>query len=243
MTDTRSDHLRMALRSLIDEHRTDAASLSREIGRSKDYIRDFLEGRKTTLPLQSLVKIEEALSLTPGFLLKEEFINTPVEALTQIAYRISFPPHKTITWDETSHNEKLREVIPVFSYRDAMDGTLFVNQRVHYEIPRPHIVQSSPDAYGLIVEGENMSPVYDPGDTVLLNPAISFRLNADALLFEQPTTSPLTVEGTNRSALRRLVGYDQENWLVQEFSPARQTTLPRKDWPQLHRVVGKFSRP
>lgn len=242
MADPTPLDLRTALRLLIEEHQTDAASLSRQIGRSKDYIRDFLEGRKATLPLEALVKIEEALSLNTGVLLGLEFKDFADEAIKNLASRII---SSKIQSDESgvSIGETVeRRLLPVYSYKDGLDGTLFVSRNLHHTMPRPSLLENSRDAYAVIVEGEIMTPAYDPGDLILINPNISFRINADVLLFGHVGAPDLPDDEFQRCALRRLVGYDQTSWHVLELSPTRQATFPRERWPRLSRVVGKFSK-
>lgn len=243
MSDIWSDRLRATLKSLLEEHRTDAASLSRQIGRSKDYIRDFMEGRKTSLPLQALVKIEKALSLEPGHLLAEEYPETTPETLVRVAEDIANQEARMTSEPSWPKYELRKDRLPIYSYRDALDGTLFVSRHVQYTIAKPSIVENAPDAYGVIVEGTVMSPAFDPGDTIIVNPNISFRIDADAIFLGHPGSEDLPESEFQRSALRRLVGYDDENWQVQELSPPRRTTLARAQWPRLSRIVGKFARP
>lgn len=60
------DRTKDRLRELIADHDMTATELSRAIGRGKDYIRDFLTGRKESLGAADIAAIEVALGMPPG---------------------------------------------------------------------------------------------------------------------------------------------------------------------------------
>lgn len=63
-----SDIARRRLHDLLRDRGTTATQLARAIGRGKDYIRDFLSGRKASLAAGDVAAIEAALGLPAGSL-------------------------------------------------------------------------------------------------------------------------------------------------------------------------------
>ncbi len=102
---------------------------------------------------------------------------------------------------------------------------------------RPHNLRHVADGYGIIVEGESMVPVFEPGDTALVNPTVSAFRGGEGILYRIDDHG-----GEVRATLKRFVKWTDALWTLRQFNPAKDFTLKKQEWHTCHRVVGKYYR-
>lgn len=107
-------------------------------------------------------------------------------------------------------------------------------------VPRPWFMREVRDGYAVLVVGESMVPVYDPGDMVIINPRLPPMRGKDVILVANDEQ-----RGEFRASLKRLLSWTATEWHLCQFNPPhgqkKEFTLSRKDWPKALRVVGKYS--
>ena len=129
--------------------------------------------------------------------------------------------------------------LPIFSsVIGFVDGTPDGNAAID-AISRPEPLLNVRNAYGFLVLEMNMTPEFDPGDYVLVNP------HMPAL----PDTSCLFIrQGQNGHSARiaRLTAVAEDAWRVQYWKPAgdqnAESMLRRSEWQLCHRIVGRYCR-
>jgi hypothetical protein len=119
MTPDQINHARAVLAEMLPENGRSAPrsqmtrrKLSLAIGHDKDYIRDFIEGRKESLGAAEMVLIEAKLGLPTGYLLKVDTAagSSLIDPMTDLVLKEMFEP---LTLEERS--EALREIAGLLS--------------------------------------------------------------------------------------------------------------------------------
>jgi hypothetical protein len=92
-------------------------------------------------------------------------------------------------------------------------------------LPVSHVV---PKPFNCYVSTDLMSPAYEQGDDLRVNPTLPVARNTDVLLISlQDGGVPIW------ATLRRLVDYSDTHWIVRQHNPPKQEKLDRKVWHPL----------
>lgn len=130
-------------------------------------------------------------------------------------------------------------------YGTALRGTKMVIQPQAIDFTfRPKPLESVRDAYALLWIGESMAPVFEPGDTLLINPHMPSFAGNDVLLRTKDKDKD---DATTVCILGRLMGTTEQAYTIREYHGCGKgkhhpRRIDRKDYPICHRVVGKYSR-
>lgn len=128
-------------------------------------------------------------------------------------------------------------VIPIYASAEGGNGSIIVSyEPVDYE-KRPVNLAHVRDAYGFYLVGDSMLPRYEPGERALVNPHLPPRSGDYALFFkEDGNTNEFHV------LVKRLVQVLPDKWIVEQFNPAKEFELDRKEWTKCHVIVGVMTR-
>lgn len=126
---------------------------------------------------------------------------------------------------------------PIYAAAQGGEGHLIVTTDPIQYVRRPTIVDGVKNAYGLLVTGESMVPLYEPGDFALVNPHLPPERDTNVILYDR---DPFT--GEAEAMIKRLVGTTDRTWKLKQFNPEKVFAEHRADWPICHRVVGKYDR-
>lgn len=124
---------------------------------------------------------------------------------------------------------------PVFSAAMGGDGHIIVTFDPIDFVKRPTVVEHVPDAYGLYVVGESMEPAFESGDMALVNPRLPPARDRNHVFYHIAPDG-----GESEAIVKRLLSYNDKDWLLAQYNPAREFTEPRADWPICHRIVGRY---
>lgn len=125
--------------------------------------------------------------------------------------------------------------LPVYSSAEGgPGGTIFSTEPIDYVL-RPDPLASVKDGYAMYVVGDSMSPAYEQGDLILINPHVPFRPGDDVLVYR-------IEHGQYEAAVKRLRRATPDQWQLEQFNPAKHFSLSKRDWPTCHVIVGKYSR-
>lgn len=126
--------------------------------------------------------------------------------------------------------------LPVYAAAEGGSGHMIVTTDPIEWLPRPYTLEAVEDAYAILIVGESMVPAFEPGDTAWVNPRLPPMKGCDVVIYE------VNGDGEATATIKRLVGWTDAEWTLQQWNPAKTFKLKRSDWPKCHRVVGKFSR-
>lgn len=121
-------------------------------------------------------------------------------------------------------------VLPVYAAAQGGKGHLIVTfEPVDYKAP-PAELLTVRGAYGILVVGDSMAPAYEPGDIAWVTPYKPPQRGKDVVLYHgQPT-------GEAEAMIKRLVNFNDREWHLKQFNPAKEFTESRKDWPVCHQI-------
>lgn len=133
-------------------------------------------------------------------------------------------------FEKTSREEFLPS-IPIYPIYFS-DGPVIARRAVKFVEP-PGPLERIPGAYGATIFGDEMAPVFKPGDTVFINPYLPPRFMNEVLIFGRPGNPREVMVGT-------LIEQHPDQWLVDQHNPDHRFQLPRADWPQVHVIVARY---
>lgn len=220
MSDARSEDLR-GLLSKAMEGKTNPTKLARDLGRGKDYIRDFLDGKKRSMGAEELAAIEAQLGLATGYFLGG----------ASLASQTAVPP-VIIPGSELVGIKDL----PVYAAAMGGQGHEIVTFDPIDWVKRPVVLERVKGAYGILVVSTSMWPMYRPNDIALINPHLAPTADTEVVLYHTPPN------GESEAMIKTLVGSSSREWKLRQYNPMQDFEADRVDWPICHRVVGKYDR-
>ncbi len=128
--------------------------------------------------------------------------------------------------------------LPVFSAAEGGPGEMVVSTDPIEFVPRPWFLKSIKEGYAVIVTGESMVPVYEPGDMVIVNPRLPAIKGRNAIFVGGEE------HGEFKATVKRLERSTPSEWHVRQWNPPEgakpEFTLSKKQWPRALRIVGKY---
>lgn len=212
--------LRTRVREALEILNTDPASLSRIMGRGKDYVRDFLEGRKKTMDAISMQIIEREIREKAA----SRVLNRSVPSVEE-----GFRPPPELLGERD---------LPVYSAVEGGPGEMVVSTDPIEIVPRPWYMREVRDGYAVLVVGESMVPAFEPGDMAIVNPRLPPMRNKNTIFVTGEHGG--RVGGEFRATIKRLLRWGADEWHVKQFNQETEFSLSRQDWPKALRVVGKY---
>jgi transcriptional regulator with XRE-family HTH domain len=92
------------------------------------------------------------------------------------------------------------------------------------------------DAFACYVVGDSMVPAYEPGNLLLVNPAVPPAPGDDCLFVQE------AADGDRYALIKRLVRFNSTSWTVKQWNPDKTFNLPRREWQKALPVIGKYNR-
>lgn len=192
-------------------------------------------------------KIENNRSLRSRFLPAVfTALNLPLDLLTKSTVtEVQFKNQATTQAHQPTFtkSELVGDVdLPIFA---AARGGLVEDSMLLTSEPIDHVKRPSPlatvrGAYGVYVIGDSMSPVYEQGDLVLVNPHLPARPGDDVILCSSDG------DGSHYAIVKRLIKSTPDEWLLRQFNPpagqSNEFALYKDEWPISHLVVGSYKR-
>lgn len=228
MNEKQIQQVRQRLRSAIEDAGSDPTAVSREIGRGKDYVRDFLDGRKHSLAASAVAAIEAALGLSHGYIMAATEPESRSTAVIKRTKTKAFSP------SVIEGNQGRLGDMPIYAAAEGGTGEVVYSTEPIEEVPRPWFLKMVRDPFGVLVTGESMSPAFEPGDVAIVNPALPTARDTNVILIGGEEA------GEFKASIKRLLGWSATEWALHQHNPRRDFKLPRNDWPKALRIVGKL---
>ncbi|GGC60406.1 LexA family transcriptional regulator [Chelatococcus reniformis] len=124
--------------------------------------------------------------------------------------------------------------LPVYAAVEGGPGEMVVSTDPIDHVPRPWYMGDVRDGFAVLVTGESMSPVYEPGDMVIINPRLPPLTNKKHIFVAE------TVLGEFKATVKQLVKATPVDWLVKQYNPQSEFALARRVWSKALRIVGKY---
>ena len=206
--DTGIDSPRRRLLELTEARGLNLTALSRSIGRNPGYLRDYIRKHSPT-------KLDEDERVALAALLGCE----PAE----LKGELSPLPHVTRNLKPGSLQ------LPVFG-RSTSKGVEINLQSPAGITSRPPILQGSADAYAVHVFDATMSPAFEPGHLVWVDPSRPITDGDDVLI----------VSPDGLAMLRRLVKRTSKGVMILQWNPSKREDLSSCQVAAMHLIVGSI---
>jgi len=121
-----------------------------------------------------------------------------------------------------------RDLIPVRSAgRGGDEQEMFLADGPVDYVPRPFVLERVKEAYAIYMVGDSMSPRYEPGFTLYINP------------FKPPRPgNGVVVYKKNDSVLvKRFKAITEHALIVEQLNPPRELRIPRAEIAHIHLIV------
>jgi len=115
------------------------------------------------------------------------------------------------------------------------DGAMLITTGPIDYIPRPGGLPAR-GSFAVYLIGDSMSPAFEHGDQLYINPLKPVRGGLDCLFVQEME------DGTLLALAKRLVRPAADKWRVKQFNPPREFDLDRRKWSKAWMVAGKMSR-
>lgn len=132
-------------------------------------------------------------------------------------------------------NLQLPKDMPVLGAAAASElgnGSFQLTTDIVDHVRRPPGLMGVPDAYALYVEGDSMSPKFEPGDIVFVHPHRRARAG-DYVVIQQPDLAA----GETRAFIKRLVSAGPTVLRVKQFNPVATIDFPISRGLVWHKVI------
>jgi hypothetical protein len=180
------------------------------------------EGYKFVLSMPTIKKIEEAT----GIRFAETVVGEPEPRMK--GHPITHIPGEHLILPGRA------KLLDIFSGAAGGGGKLIVGSDVVDRVEMPAELENVTGAYGIMVDGSSMEPEFWPGDYAYVNPVLRPMRGQPHVFYHTP---PLGEDA--EAIIKRLTGWNDREWDLQQWNPAKDFKESRKIWPIAHRVVGK----
>ena len=126
--------------------------------------------------------------------------------------------------------------LPVYAAAMGGDGHMIIAFDPIDYIDRPSYLEHVSDGYGVYIVGQSMIPAYRPGDIAYVHPRLPPARDTDVVLFHTPPTE------NAECIIKQLNDWDDRQWHLEQFRPAKTFSVDRIVWPVCHRVLGRHNR-
>lgn len=205
------------------------AGLADLVGRDKSAI-SLLESGKRGASVDFVARLARALDLNEDWLAFNKgamHADAPSEMRpTDVFTPIPIPGEELVSQQRD---------LPIYAAAKGGDGHIIITFDPISYMKMPAVLQGVKGGYGLLLTGESMIPAYRPGETALINPNLPPARDEDVVLYHTSDTDE------NEAIIKRLVGFNDREWLLEQYNPHKEFKEFRADWPVCHRVVGKYN--
>ncbi|CAN5874556.1 hypothetical protein BH11PSE3_BH11PSE3_51050 [soil metagenome] len=196
----------------------DLKKLSLSIGRNHAYLQQFLmRGSPRELP----EAVRQALAPLLG--------GTPDEL------RSTAPPASNGDPRGAAALRVDRADLPVYASAEGGAGAIIITNEPIDFVRRPEPLLSVRDGYGCYVIGDSMSPAFEQGDLLLVDPGRPVRPGADCVFVRDHG------DGSQQALVKRLLRIAPGKWRVRQFNPPKDFDLDRSLWRKVQLIVGKYA--
>lgn len=204
-------------------------AVSLEIG-SDALVRNIMTGKSKSPRAENLEGIARVLGTTTRWLLSGE----GDEEVSRLdpgqagGFTPTIIPGRDLVGDKN---------FPVFAAaRGGAEGHQIVTFEPIDYVKRPQFLENVKDAYALYIMGDSMVPAFEQGDMALVHPHLPPARDKNVVLYHVPPFTDAEAE----AMVKRLVGFDDRDWNLRQYQPAKDFTVTRSDWRYCHRIVGKY---
>lgn len=127
--------------------------------------------------------------------------------------------------------------LPVYaSAEGGPDGAMIVTYDPIEWVKRPEPLATVKEGFAIYVVSDSMSPMFRPGDRALVHPLRQPVAGDDGLFIGEKR------DGSVYVLIKTMLGSTDREWLVRQYNPPEDFSLPKETWNQAMKIVGKYGR-
>lgn len=233
-----ANELRSRLQTAMEAAGVDATSLAKRIGRSPEYVRDFLNGRKNSMKATELTLIELALEI-PQYHLTRSDLGSQLET-SRSASRATGGESRangsSVDRDALARSGQMvysNDQMPILSAREEDNDVMVVITQPFDFVPRPWFLKEARECFGVIVPLYIYDPVFQINDIALVNPRLPIVKGKNSII-----TSG-NEPGSYRAQLVELCDWTRSAWMVRRYNDHREEEISREVWQSAFPVVAR----
>ncbi|WP_177196305.1 helix-turn-helix transcriptional regulator [Bradyrhizobium sp. OK095] len=246
------DVVRKLILEKLADRQLSMKDASLKMGRAHSYLYQFLKkGLPRELHERDRITLAEVLS-APDAIVSPDELRGPSTVQPKRSYEKKSVPSRDGLVDLASHpthhqsgpsarmvpNAELFGAmmdLPVFgTAQGGADGALIVSELAVDWVARPAVLLRVRDGYGMIIDGDSMSPAHKSGSTALVNPHLPPRME-DVCVFRKHDA-----DGTVHALIKEYRGQTDSEWKVRQYNPPKDFKLKKSEWQVCHRTVGNY---
>lgn len=120
--------------------------------------------------------------------------------------------------------------VPLYASAEGGAGSLIIERDPIGAEKRPPELQGVKAGYAIYLVGESMSPEFEPGDTLFINPRLPIIPNSPCVFYSSKNDEPI-------ATVKRYLKDTGEDWLVRQHNPPRDLDLDKAEWTVRHRII------
>lgn len=227
-----------AVAKALVEHYGGEEGAAAAIGVTQSTVNRWVNGRSATGG--NLLKVIAAAQKVPSIVARHGLLPTPAtdsivdltdQALSRVGAKSAWTPQivpgKELVGDRN---------FPVYAAAMGGDGHQVVTFEAIDYVKRPSVLENVKSAYGVYIVGESMIPAFEPGDMALVHPHLPPAREKNVVLYHVPPSGHGDVE----AIVKRLLRWNDKEWYLQQYNPAKEFVESKSDWSTCHRIVGKY---
>lgn len=125
--------------------------------------------------------------------------------------------------------------VPLYASAEGGSGSLIIERDPIGAEKRPPELQGVKNGYAIYLVGESMSPEFEPGDTLFINPRLPIIPNSPCVFYSNKNDEPV-------ATVKRYLRDTGDDWEVKQHNPKRDFGLPKEEWATRHRITSKKFR-
>ncbi|GAB6842336.1 phage repressor protein C with HTH and peptisase S24 domain [Methylorubrum rhodinum] len=125
--------------------------------------------------------------------------------------------------------------VPLYAAAEGGAGTILIDRDSIGSERRPPELQGVKNGYAILVVGTSMTPEFEPGDTLYINPRLPVIPNTSCVFYSNKNEEPT-------ATVKRFLGERGDMWLVRQHEPKKDFELDAEEWAVRHRIVSKKLR-
>lgn len=209
-----------------------ARKASLDAGLSDAYIKNIRDGKSKSPKVEELTRLAASLSTTIEWLTTEKGVEDvrdakATERQSAGAFEPVTMPGRPLVGERS---------LPVYAAAMGGSGHPIITFDPIDHVKRPALLENVRDAYAIYIVNDSMVPAFEQGDLALVNPHLPPARDKNVVLYHVP---PFNVEEAE-AIVKRLLSYDDRDWLLRQYNPPRDFREAKADWPYCHRIVGKY---
>lgn len=223
------------------------ADFARNVGMKEGLIRQHIH--RSAIPSKYVTTYTTALKVTPEWLLDGIGTRDPTSGSATFLSTMFQRARRPTKAADSGRSREAGTVIadppiatvgerdlPVYGSAQGGKG-MTVDPHPLEWVKRPAPLMSVSKGFAVYVVGDSMSPAYEQGDMVFVHPGLPLNRGDDALLVNMAGA-----DGEWSAIVKRVIGWSDKFWKLQQFNPRRDFDEPRAAFPQAYRIVGKYNR-